>query len=617
MSESGFDTLDSFQDKSFTIEPIKGYQGLQGIQGGSVSVSKDPKTVQASVNQNQTNQIKDEVNLDQALQAVDATPLYNQMALDAVNNFLPVRQQMEQNASMIAAQMGIGERVTFDQALSQIESQLGPLPKTAPVTKALNYLVDSVNARTPYQGAAGVFDILAQATGKYLERETAEKAANISHSLKMRELAINQMQDQNAAILAKEADFFLKKMGMEDDYLQKFYGQTNEIQNQINQFTLDDIKAKQKASYDLYANPMRLFNNVTFMGPDGPIVSTSKLVYNDEKGDYEIMLPRQLDNGDVVFDQEAPPDTYFSPEEGPQTDAGLLVGGANFGQVQQLVGDFDTLGRAGDLVEGMFEMDRKALESGTPSRFGVEGAVEKIKQETQYTLRSLFNAINPGAGDMFVKEGNTLYEKDKAIYELGPDEQEKFVDFTFQAPKKGMVDNMLKKVPGVSDFEPVTRRVSIDDFFGDRGYATYRSIGYSEDFARLKVQENLIIYALARALKPTGRLNVDDIKRASDLVNLQGFTSPEYVRGQLKEILRFIRKAQVDLYGQGQIGERNVFDLDYYSPMVEKYKEFLGETAPTVESQKIEPNIENPPAEDPTQQEVGMGGEIFTMGGDI
>lgn len=606
---SGFDTLDSFQNKEFTIEPIKAVNPVTGVQGGTFTVNEAREA--------EKNKVKDEIGMDAAMQAVDQTPIFNQMALDAVNSFIPVRQQMEENVALIGQQMGIGERVTFDQALAQIQEQLGPLPKTKGVDKGINFLIDSINARTPYQGAAGIFDVLAQATGKYIDRETAEKAANISHSLKIRELAIQQMQDQNAAILAKEADFFLKKMGMEDDYLQKFYSQTNEIQKQINQFNLDDLKAKQKASYDLFANPMRLYNNVTFMTPEGPTVSTSKLVFNEEKGEYEIMLPRQNAEGDIVFDQEAPPDAYFSPEEGPQTDAGLLVGGANFGQVQQLVGDFDTLGRAGDLVVGMFEMDQKALESGAPSRFGIEGAVEKLKQETQFTLRSLFNAINPGAGDMFVKEGNTLYEKDKALYQLQPGEDEKFVDFTFQAPKKGVVDNILKKVPGVSDFEPVTRRVSIDDFFGDRGYGTYRSLGYSEDFARLKVQENLIIYALARALKPTGRLNVDDIKRASDLVNLQGFTSPEYVRGQLKEILRFIRKAQVDLYGQGQIGDRNVFDQEYYGPMVETYKQFLGQTPPMSESPKIEPNIENPPAEDPTQQEVTYNGEIFTMGENI
>lgn len=51
--------------------------------------------------------------------------------------------------------------------------------------------------------------------------------------------------------------------------------------------------------------------------------------------------------------------------------------------------------------------------------------------------------------------------------------------------------------------------------------------------------------------------------------------------------------------------------------MVETYKQFLGQTPPTSESPKIEPNIENPPAEDPTQQEVTYNGEIFTMGENI
>jgi hypothetical protein len=341
---SGFDTLDSFQNKEFTIEPIKAVNPVTGVQGGTFTVNEAREA--------EKNKVKDEIGMDAAMQAVDQTPIFNQMALDAVNSYIPVRQQMEENVALIAQQMGIGERVTFDQALSEIQSQLGPLPRTKGIDKALNILVDSVNARTPYQGAAGIFDIIAQATGKYLERETAEKAARTAHGLKIRELAITQMQDQNAAILAKEADFFLKKMGMEDDYLQKFYSQTNEIQKQINQFNLDDLKAKQKAAYDLFANPMRLYNNVTFMTKDGPTVSTSKLVFNEDKGEYEIMLPRQAEDGDTVFDQEAPPDAYFSPEEGPQTDAGLLVGGANFGQVQQLVGDFDTLGRAGDLAVG-------------------------------------------------------------------------------------------------------------------------------------------------------------------------------------------------------------------------------------------------------------------------
>jgi len=119
--------------------------------------------------------------------------------------------------------------------------------------------------------------------------------------------------------------------------------------------------------------------------------------------------------------------------------------------------------------------------------------------------------------------------------------------------------------------------MTVDDYFRP---ITYTSIGYDESYARLKVQENLIIYALARALKPTGRLNVDDISRASQLVDLQGFKSPDYVRTQLGTILDFIRAAQVDLYEQGFYGpegNRNVFDNPRYAEEVTRFKQFLGE----------------------------------------
>ena len=115
-------------------------------------------------------------------------------------------------------------------------------------------------------------------------------------------------------------------------------------------------------------------------------------------------------------------------------------------------------------------------------------------------------------------------------------------------------------------------------------------IGYDGSYARLKVQENLIIYALARSLKPTGRLNVDDIRRASDLVNLQGLKSPDFVRSQLQTILEFLRKGQVDIFEAGKYGEgKNIFDDQKYQEQVLKFKEFLGEAVS---------NMETPPAPD-------------------
>ena len=72
--------------------------------------------------------------------------------------------------------------------------------------------------------------------------------------------------------------------------------------------------------------------------------------------------------------------------------------------------------------------------------------------------------------------------------------------------------------------------------------------GYdSEVMLENKVRENFIIYGLARANKPTGRLNVDDIKRASDAISIYGAKAPQDVITALKEVDRKIRQAQQGL----------------------------------------------------------------------
>ena len=568
MSDSGFDTLNTFKT-DLSIKPVSPVKPLQPIQGGSFSVA-DPQ-------QDQINQTKDQLNVEQAGQAVDQTPYYNNLAIQYADEFLPVaqtRDQMDAMQSLIAQQMGLGKRVTFEDAYRGIEEQLGPLPKTKTVDKSINFLVDSINARTPYKGAAGVFDVLAQATGKYVNRETAEKAAQIEHTLKMKEMAIKQMQDQNAAILAKESEFLLKKMGQDSEYMMKNLSYDMDLQKSLANFDLEIAKEKQKAALDLFKNPDRLFQNITFTDDTGKaIVQMSKKVWNPEKGTYEFMLPRRDEaSGDVIFDVEAPPGAYLSPLEGTQEDAALSVSAPNYGQASNLIGDFNTLGRAGDIVTEMLEIDRQAVEDGQPSKFGAEGLVDFFKKESTATFGSFMNAISPGLGDQLTQEGRTLREKDKVFYQLGEGEDPDSKMVTLQAPKSGI------KVPYLTeDFKPVQKLMTVDDYFRP---ITYTSIGYDESYARLKVQENLIIYALARALKPTGRLNVDDISRASQLVDLQGFKSPDYVRTQLGTILDFIRAAQVDLYEQGFYGpegNRNVFDNPRYAEEVTRFKQFLGE----------------------------------------
>ena len=586
---SGFDTLNSFKT-DLVIEPVRPVESVPDVQGGTFKVTEP-----------QNNEAKNQAALEVASQAVDQTPAYNNLALQNADQFLPVQRALEDQYSAIAERMGLGERVTFEQALQGIQDKIGPLPRTSGIDKSLNILVDSINARTPYKGAAGIFDIIAQATGKYIDRETAEDAAELQHSLKMKELAIQTMQDQNAAILEKEAEFYLKKMGFDNDFMMKNLGFTMDMQKKLAQFDLDKTLKIEQAALDLYKNPNRLFQNMTIPNEEdgsSQVVMTKK-VWNPKKGTYEFMMGRR-EGDDTIFDVEVPPNAYLSPLEGIQEDAALSVSAPNYGQASQQIGDFNTLGRAADIVTEMLNIDAQAVANGEPSRFGAEGLVDFFKKESRATFASFLNAVGAGLGDQFAKEGSTLREKDKVFYQLPEGEEELVREVNFQAPRDSKLPFNLGNTKTVSKF------VTIDDFYNP---TTYTSLGYDGSYARLKVQENLIIYALARSLKPTGRLNVDDIRRASDLVNLQGLKSPDFVRSQLEEILRFLRKGQVDIFEAGKYGQdKNIFDDVKYGDQVQKFRQFLGEDvdAPTPPAPDSSQSVESAVTDDEDNFEISL-----------
>jgi hypothetical protein len=333
----------------------------------------------------------------------------------------------------------------------------------------------------------------------------------------------------------------------------------------------------------------------------------TKKVWNPDKGTYEFMMGRR-EGDDTVFDVEVPPNAYLSPLEGIQEDAALSVSAPNYGQASQQIGDFNTLGRAADIVTEMLNIDAEAVARGEPSRFGAEGLVDFFKKESRATFASFVNAISPGLGDQFAKEGSTLREKDKVFYQLPEGEEELVREVNFQAPRDSKLPFNLGNTKTVKKF------VTIDDFYNP---TTYTSLGYDGSYARLKVQENLIIYALARSLKPTGRLNVDDIRRASDLVNLQGLKSPDFVRTQLGEILRFLRKGQVDIFEAGKYGQdKNIFDDVKYGEQVTKFKQFLGEDAdiPTPPAPYSSQSVESAVTDDEDNFEISLEPEDLLGG---
>ena len=108
-------------------------------------------------------------------------------------------------------------------------------------------------------------------------------------------------------------------------------------------------------------------------------------------------------------------------------------------------------------------------------------------------------------------------------------------EFIIDVPKKGLFgEGTEKKVV----------QASVRDLLSQ---SFWEEAGYDPVFAYNKVRENILIYALARALKPTGRLNVDDIRRAADSVDLTGLKSKENVLAKLQMVDQRLAKGQASI----------------------------------------------------------------------
>ena len=133
---------------------------------------------------------------------------------------------------------------------------------------------------------------------------------------------------------------------------------------------------------------------------------------------------------------------------------------------------------------------------------------------------------------------------------------------------------------------------------------------YQPAYAENVVREKIIAYSLARALKTSGRLNVDDLEQAREAVQLYGFVSSQDVITRLGVILESIRNAQRNTILSLKFGSN--IDLLEIDPELKKdfnqLENFMNETGqsmeslynrvntqPQVESQEPSGNVNNNP----------------------
>jgi hypothetical protein len=117
------------------------------------------------------------------------------------------------------------------------------------------------------------------------------------------------------------------------------------------------------------------------------------------------------------------------------------------------------------------------------------------------------------------------------------------------------LSDVAEALPGVG----AALKETVDKYAGEM-------VEFDEALAQFPVAERALAYALAKARKPTGRLNAQDVELAMQDVTLQGLTSVRDVEARLKQIDSEFAKAEQDYakrLGQDATPKRIESDADY------------------------------------------------------
>ena len=559
-NESGFDTLKAFSqpEGTFSFEPYEGY---------------------VEANQVLRNDAKSQINTQLAEQAVNETFDYNKIANQFAGQYIPVRQASEEQSGIIAKQLGLGQRYSAEDMKAQIEKTLGPLPERNQKRRAVNFLVNSLRAKTPYKGAAGVLDVLLQSYSVDMTQEQALEIEQLKHKMSIGELAVKQAQDANEAVLAKEAEFYLKKMGMDDKYLQEYLSFTADLSLKNAAFDIEKELNRIKGAQELISNPGRLDANISYMVNGEYVTAASRRVLNED-GTYQY----KLIDADGNFTRPVPinpetgfPDFFISPSLAPITEADLAssgTSGVSGAKQAELTGDMFALDRAAVTLGSILSSQAEATKRGD-SYLGIQGVIANIYQEAPLLFDDILSGIKGGSSTWGEAADNSVYQLTE-----------------FEVPTDGFIDSVMS----AGKTKTITKNVNLDMLVDPM---TYTSLGYDKNYAQNKVRENIIIYALARAQKPTGRLNVDDVKRASASVNISGMQSDERVSAQLEEVLTFINRGIQSIYNQGyqkdsKNNNYNIFDSNQaVEEVVERMNLNLGTQPPEVKKNQNQNQNQN------------------------
>lgn len=542
---SGYDILTPYSDPSNqTIQPYSPFSTDDNVYIKKTITDKG-------------NEVED-TTVEEVSEDVNNTEYFNYMANMYAGQYIPVRAQREKYANMYAEKLGIGTRYSADDFKEDIEKNIGPIPEQSAAKNATMFILDSLTGRTPFKGVTGALDVILQATNRALTRDEAYNLQRMERELAIGELAVKQAQEANQNILETESKFYLEQMGYDEKALGEQMGFTSDILTKIAATDLQLQEDKIKASTDLINNLEK--TNLT----NKPF---NVKVKNPETGLYDI-LPEAVKqvtvrdkNGNLttqIMSGRIDPNTGLQVFDQPISTDFVVIGGSNIGSESQKLSESSLkpaliAEKTGEFFNygGQLEDVRTVLNTDM-NKVGIKGSILNIFQESVAAGKDLLSIVDEvsgsGAGSSLINSSQAQYEDDRIKYSQSfnsADAQDYEGSNIVQVKVPLVVAGV--KVPNM--YETVEVEASVDNIMDESWYRLNfpEAQKYDPSFAQNKVRENFIVYGLARTLKPTGRLNVDDISRASNAVSIYGLTSAESVMVRMKVIEEKMMQAQRQL----------------------------------------------------------------------
>ena len=403
---------------------------------------------------------------------------------------------------------------------------------------ALRLITDLFTLKSPAEGKwEQAFDIMAQTLGRETERAMIKRQSKSAQDKELAIKAIDQHHASKENALAQKAQFWLQAMGSDVDLMKFGAGMEHDFAleglRQAGAESLEKLRASLEPKGALKGTAVNLAI-ADDSAPQGYRIGTGII---GEDGKIQKLVGQDEDTQELIY-QPISDDDFMIPKESPLNET---LSGKPQGKMMDLRADYHNLQSARDVL-GQIVQEELRMQKQGGSYLGVQGVIDGLTQETYATFNDMLSAINPKLEAQFFNAANDLYIRDLMTEGTMNDqtaisraEENGMGEFIIDVPKKGLFgEGTEKKVV----------QASVRDLLSQ---SFWEEAGYDPVFAYNKVRENILIYALARALKPTGRLNVDDIRRAADSVDLTGLKSKENVLAKLQMVDQRLAKGQASI----------------------------------------------------------------------